>query len=160
MRSPHAAAELDDVTAVDQRRVILNLVAVLQIVLIARTRTPSYKVAGHIHGRIAINRVLEGIVAVVLKSRLVDDLGTNHLCVADLHGLLRALGVVALGRKNQHSNSVVGFGIAIILVARGECIVGRQCPVDSRAEIGPLVRVGNRLNQVDLVQRFDRERTR
>src|ERR1019366_6094926 len=98
MRGPYAAAELDDVVAVNQRRVVLYFVIVLQIILAARPRATAHKAAGHTHSRVRIRWGLEGVIAVVLKPRLVDDFGANHLRVADLDGVLRALGVIALGR--------------------------------------------------------------
>ena len=66
--------------------------------------------------------------------------------------MLGSLRVVALRRKVEPPHTIVGFRVAIILIANRQRVIFRRRPVETRAEVGSLVRIGNCLDERGLGQ--------
>ncbi len=96
-------------------------------------KLPSTVTAG-----LCVDSVLEGVIADVLKTRLVDDLRANHLRVADLECVFGYFAIITLRRKDESADAIVGFGVAIVLIAGSQGVVLRQMP--NQSEGSKLVR--------------------
>ncbi len=147
MRGAHPSAEFHGVIAMDQGSVVLHFITILQVIQISLAVAAAQEIAQDAYGRICTLRRLDVIVAVVLEARLVDDLRTKHLGVADLHGVFRALRVIGLGRQAELVRQIASLGIAVVLIARSQGIVLRQGPIQARAQVGALARIWNRTGE-------------
>src|ERR1700694_1573492 len=90
----------------------------------------------------------------ILEPRLVDYFRANHLGIADLDCVLDFFGEVALRRESKQSNAIIGFSIAEVLIASGQRVIRGERPIEPRAEVRSLPRVGNGLDQRGLRQRW------
>src|SRR4051812_28309152 len=95
----------------EQRCVILELIVILVIGNRALIVTTAPKRSAHVDRRIGADRVLNVPLAQVLKTRLVDDLRSVDLGIADLECVLVGGFVVALGWKRELADSVVSLRI-------------------------------------------------
>ena len=83
----------------------------------------------------------------ILEAGLIDDFGPEDLGIANLHGVFRGLRIVGLRCKIELPDSVVVLRVAEILVARRQRVVLADLVVQTRAEVGAVSRVGNRIGK-------------
>ena len=145
--SPHAPPELENVNAVDQRRVVLQLVVVLMINDGALAVAPGRERSQNIYRRRCRHRQLAVALAKILEARLVDDFCAENLGITNLQRVFRGLRVVGLRRKVELPDSVVVLSVAEILVARRQRVVLADLVVETGAEICACPRIGNRLGK-------------
>src|ERR1022692_2904167 len=93
---------------------------------------------------VGVERGLTADVAEILEASLVDDPGAENLCVADLQRLLSGYGIVRLGSQAEGTSDIVGFGIAVILVASSQGVVLAELVVEARADVGASLGIQNR----------------
>ena len=96
---------------------------------------------------VAVDRKLAVALAQILEARFIDDLGSEDLSIANLHGMFRGLRVVGLRCKVELPDAVVVLRVAEILVARSKRVVLADLVVETRAEIGAVSRVGYRIGK-------------
>src|SRR5271163_4845418 len=73
----------------------------------------------------------------------VDDLRSNDLRITDLHRVFGGCRVVRLRGQGILANAVVGLGVPVVLVARAQSVVLGERVVQTRADVGAVVRRGN-----------------
>ena len=72
----------------------------------------------------------------ILKMKLVQPLGADHLRVTDLQGVFVAVGIKPLRNKVELPNSAVGEIVVEILIANRQDIVRAELKVKARAQVG------------------------
>ena len=74
MRRPQAPAKFQNVIAVNQRGIVLHLIAILTVVLGPGSAAASDKVSEYVDDRVRIDGILQAVVANELEAGFVYDL--------------------------------------------------------------------------------------
>src|ERR1700689_2511028 len=115
------------------RGVVLQLVVILGVTNSSIVAAAPGKSSLYGDGRRSVERKLIITIANILKPRFVDQSGAEHLGVADLQSVLLVKSVIALGLQGKLGHSVIGTLLAVVHVADGESVRGRDLEVNPRA---------------------------
>ena len=141
------SSKLENVIAMNQRRVILQFVVVLVIDNRALAIAAGGERSQDVHARESCPRATGCRAREDTGSASHSRFRAEDLGVADLKRVFVGLRVVGLRRKVELPDAVIVLTIAEILVARGQRVVLADLVIEPRTEVGAGTRIRNRVGK-------------